>query len=141
MVRTATSRGKRMKAITDPDTIAAIIERRRDGGPPRLKLSMKNGLTPAALVADLVVLHNYLNTRGPTDEWDDFRRWLFNYVDMYKGHLKMEDDMPEIAFRTCYIKAREPFSQSERRYVAEAAELKKQIAKQVRDLKANNVWW
>src|SRR5687768_17513595 len=77
MVRTSTPPGKRLKAIADPDTIEAIIERRQDGGPPRMKLSLGKELTPAALVSALVDLHNYLNTRGPTDEWDDARKWLF----------------------------------------------------------------
>jgi hypothetical protein len=141
MARTATSRKKRLKAIADPDTISAIIEQRRNGGPPRMTLRLGKTLTTAELVSALVDLHNYLNTRGPTDEWDAFRRWLFNYVDMYKAHLKMEDQAPEIAFRTPFIKAREPFSENERRSVAEAAAFKKQISMQVQALKARNVWW
>jgi hypothetical protein len=142
MARKAQKRSRRMKAIADPDTIAKIIERRGNGGPPqRLRLRIGKALSPARLVSALVQLHNIVNTEGPTTEWDDVRRWLFNYVDMYKSQLAMEDKTPEIAFRTAYIKTREPFAVDERRYVAEALSSKKQIGMQVRALKARRIWW
>ena len=98
-------------------------------------------LSPAGLVSELIQLHNVLNTQGPTDEWDAARGWLFNYVDMYKSQLAMEDKAPEDAFRTAFIEASEPFSDVDRRSVAEALSLKKQIGMQVRGLKARNIWW
>jgi hypothetical protein len=98
-------------------------------------------LSPSGLVSDLVRLHNYLNTQGPTEEWDLVRQWLFNYVEMYKSQIAMEDDAPELAFRTPFIKASEPFTEAERRSVSEALSLKKQIGMQKRALAARNIWW
>ena len=96
-----------------------------------------------ALVSALVQFHKYLNTKGPTDEWDLLRSWLFDYVDMYKLQLAIEDKSPKLAMtlRTDYIKARVPFAENERRSVGEAVALKKQIRMQVKPLKAKDIWW
>lgn len=134
---------RRMKPIADPETIDAIIQRREDDDEPltRLRIEIGKALSPAGLVSELVQLHNVLNTQGPTDEWDDARRWLFSYVDMYKSQLAMEDKAPEDASRMPFIEASEPFSDTDRRSVAEAQSLKKQIGMQVRGLRARNIWW
>ena len=52
----------------------------------------------------------------------------------------MEDDAPEVAFRTPFIAASDPFTASERRAIAEAQSLKKQIDMQVKALRARNIW-
>ena len=133
----------RIKPMADPDAIRAIIEKRggRNGPPPRMGLRIGAALSPAGLVAALIELHNYLNTIGPTDECSTVRRWLFNYVGMYRAQLAMEDDSPKLAFRTPFIEASDPFTEGERRSVAEALALKKQIDMQVRALRARNIWW
>ena len=131
-----------MKAMADPETIAAIIKGRSDKVQPRrMPILVGKSLSPSELVSELVELHNYLNTQGPTEEWDLVRQWLFNYVDMYKSQMAMEDDAPELAFRTPYITASEPFTNDERRSVAEALSLKKQVGMQKRALAARNIWW
>jgi hypothetical protein len=131
-----------MKAMADPETIAAIIEGRSDKVQPRrMPILVGKSLSPSELVSELVELHNYLNTQGPTEEWDLVRQWLFNYVDMYKSQIAMEDDAPELAFRTPFIKASEQFTEVERCSIAEAQSVKKQVSMQKRALAARNIWW
>lgn len=128
--------------MANPETIATWIEA-REGNEPCWPEEIKVGapLKPDQLVSALVKLHNHLNTWGPSEEWDTVRQWLFQYLAMYVRQISMEDKSPEVAFRTPFIKASEPFSDAERRSIAEAQALKKQIEMQKKGLAARNIWW
>lgn len=128
--------------MANPETIAAWIEA-REGNEQCWPDDIEVGtpLRPDQLVTALVKLHNHLNTLGPSEEWDTVRQWLFQYLAMYVRQISMEDKSREVAFRTPFIQASEPFTDAERRSIAEAQALKKQIEMQKKGLKASNVWW
>ena len=92
-------------------------------------------LTPVGLVRAISRLQRELHKHGPNDDWDDERKFLFLYVDLYKSLAKVEDVAPEYAFRIEMINASDPLSEKERGSIAKAGEIKKAIAREIRDLK------
>lgn len=127
--------------MADPETIVSIIRKRGvTGRPPRMRARIGEALSPSELVWELIEHHNYLNTKGPTDQLSELRKWLFSYVDMYVSYLKAEDAAPEYALAMPFIKAKRPITQRNRKSIAEALALKKQINMQVRALRARNIW-
>ena len=92
-------------------------------------------LTPVGLLRAITRLQRDLDKHGPNDDWNDERKFLFLYVDLYKSLAKVEDVAPEYALRIGMINASNPLSERERGSIAKAGEIKKAIAREIRDLK------
>jgi hypothetical protein len=129
-------------AVTEPEAIKEIVRKRRETGrPPRMATNVGAMLTPIKLANALIEAHNYLNTYGPTDEWDAARKWLFQYVDLYNSFVAVQEISPELLRATPFVAARMPFSKQNLQHLSKAMALKKQLALQVKGLKVRNVWW
>ena len=94
-----------------------------------------------ALLRDMKRLQKDLDTNGPSAKWDDEKRFLFRCVDTYNAFLKVDDMIPKYSMRIPEFKHASPATKQERANIAEASKLKKQVLRQMRELKAKGVFW
>lgn len=89
-----------------------------------------------ALLEDMKRLRTNLTRNGPTSAWEDEKRFLFRCVDTYKAILKVDDIAPEYSIRMPECKLASPATKLERARIAESADLKKQVLRKLREMRA-----